>query len=222
LLGRGRAPRHIVAANGHSFNRERKGKMPMMSRRSRSLYLIAVAGLVGMLVLGGCAKKTGTGTTSGEDAASGSASSQAPKDKSVVEAPPTMVAKADEAEIAARKAREAAQKQLADIYFAFDKWALTAEGKKNLTQSAEALKQVPTVKLSIEGHCDERGSREYNLVLGEKRAKEAQRFLLGLGVTNPVSVTSYGKERPVCTEHDESCYWKNRRAHLVLEGVSGK
>ena len=204
--------------------------MPMKSRASRSLYLIAVAGLVGMLVLGGCAKKSGTGTTSGEEATSGKASSQGsdpssqttPKDKSVVEAPPTMVAKADEAEIAARKAREAAQKQLADIYFAFDKWALTAEGKKNLTQSAEALKQVPTAKLSIEGHCDERGSREYNLVLGEKRAKETQRFLSGLGVTNPMSVTSYGKERPVCTEHDESCYWKNRRAHLVLEGVSGK
>lgn len=200
--------------------------MPMKSRASRSMYLVVVAGLVGMLVLGGCAKKTGTGTTSGEETASGTTPSQGlsqtPKDKSVVEAPPTMVAKADEAEIAARKAREAAQKQLADIYFAFDKWALTAEGKKNLTQSAEALKQVPTVKLFIEGHCDERGSREYNLVLGEKRAKEAQRFLSGLGVTNPMSVTSYGKERPVCTEHDESCYWKNRRAHLVLEGVSGK
>jgi len=204
--------------------------MPMKSRASRSVYLVVVAGLVGMLVLGGCAKKSGTGTTSGEEATSGKASSQGsdpssqttPKDKSVVEAPPTMVAKADEAEIAARKAREAAQKQLADIYFAFDKWALTAEGKKNLTQSAEALKQVPTAKLSIEGHCDERGSREYNLVLGEKRAKETQRFLSGLGVTNPMSVTSYGKERPVCTEHDESCYWKNRRAHLVLEGVSGK
>lgn len=211
--------------------------MPMKSRASKSLYLVVVAGLVGMLVLGGCAKKTGTGTTTGEEAASGKTPSQGsgpgpgsgpspsqttPKDKSVVEAPPTMVAKADEAEIAARKAREAAQKQLADIYFAFDKWALSAEGKKNLTQSAEALKQVPMAKLLIQGHCDERGSREYNLVLGEKRAKETQRFLVSLGVTNPMSVTSYGKERPVCNEHDESCYWKNRRAQLVLEGVSGK
>ncbi len=203
--------------------------MPMKSRASRSLCMIAVAGLVGMLILGGCTKKAGTGTTMGEESASGKTPSQGsgpsqttPKDKNVVEAPPTMVAKADEAEIAARKAREAAQKQLADIYFAYDKWALSAEGKKNLTQSAEVLKQVPTVKLLLEGHCDERGSREYNLVLGEKRAKEAQRFLVSLGVTNPMSVTSYGKERPVCTEHDESCYWKNRRAHLVLEGVSGK
>jgi len=144
--------------------------------------------------------------------------SKSPKDEAV-KGPPTMVAKADEAEIAARRAREAAQKQLADIYFAFDKWALTTEGKKNLTQSAEALKQVSNLKLLIEGHCDERGSREYNLVLGEKRAKETERFLLGLGIRNAVAVTSYGKERPVCTEHEESCYWKNRRAHLVLEGA---
>jgi len=141
---------------------------------------------------------------------------KSPKDEAV-KPPPMVVAKADQAEIDARRAREAAQKQLADIYFAFDKWALTTEGKKNLTQSAEALKQVSNVKLLIEGHCDERGSREYNLVLGEKRAKETQRFLTGLGIRNQVVVTSYGKERPVCTEHDESCYWKNRRAHLVLE-----
>ena len=221
--------------------------MPMMSSESRLFGALAMVGLVGLLVLGGCAKKNVTATTSGADMASvkmpppppppsapQSESLQSPsqppkvtdkdrdKDRDVVQAPPTMVAKADEAEIAARKAREAAQQQLADIYFAFDKWALTNEGKKNLTQSAAELKQIPTVKLSIEGHCDERGSREYNLVLGEKRAKEAQRFLLALGVTNPVSVTSFGKERPVCTERDESCYWKNRRAHLVLDGVSGK
>lgn len=142
--------------------------------------------------------------------------STSPKDEAV-KSPPMVVAKADQAEIDARKVREAAQKQLADIYFAFDKWALTTEGKKNLTQSAEALKQVANAKLLIEGHCDERGSREYNLVLGEKRAKEAERFLLALGIRNPVVVTSYGKERPVCTERDEACYWKNRRAHLVLE-----
>jgi peptidoglycan-associated lipoprotein len=215
-----------------------------MRQRPYTLCRIVVNGLVGLLLLAGCSTERIVATTAGTqytgfsktpteevvkppavpmEAAKAAppeeeaASAKAPKDKNLIEAPPTMVAKADEAEIAARKAREAVQKQLADIYFAFDKWALTAEGKKYLTESAEALKQVPTAKLSIEGHCDERGSREYNLVLGEKRAKEAQRFLSGLGVTNTMSVTSYGKERPVCTEHDESCYWKNRRAHLVLE-----
>jgi len=212
----------------------------MMIGAGKSLYWIGVAGLVGMLAMGGCSKKSVVATTSGTEVAppkaetkpSGDAKAKAdtgplgggplegfsksPKDE-VVKPPPMMVAKADQAEIDARPARETAQKQLADIYFAFDKWALTTEGKKNLTQSADALKQVSNVKLLIEGHCDERGSREYNLVLGEKRAKETERFLLGLGIRNPVVVTSYGKERPVCTELEESCYWKNRRAHLVLE-----
>lgn len=222
----------------------------MMSVAGKSFYWIGVAGLVGMLAMGGCSKKSVVATTSGAEVApqkvesgpsksgsdarakadtGGSGGSmgsggngplqgitKSPKDEAV-KSPPMMVAKADQAEIDARRAREAAQKQLADIYFAFDKWALTTEGKKNLTQSAEALKQVSNLKLLIEGHCDERGSREYNLVLGEKRAKETERFLLGLGIRNTVAVTSFGKERPVCTEHEESCYWKNRRAHLVLE-----
>ena len=209
----------------------------MMIGEGKSLYWIGVAGLVGLLAMGGCAKKSVVATTSGTEVAlpkvesgppkpSGEAKagadgplgglSKSPKDEAV-KGPPMMVARADQAEIDARKAREAAQKQLADIYFAFDKWALTDDGKKNLIQSADALKQVPKVKLLIEGHCDERGSREYNLVLGEKRAKETERFLLGLGIQNQVMVTSFGKERPVCNEHDESCYWKNRRAHLVLE-----
>ena len=109
-----------------------------------------------------------------------------------------------------------------DVYFEFDRWALTNEGKKNLAESAAALKQNPSVKILVEGHCDERGTIEYNLVLGEKRAQETRRYLQTLGVTNPVGVTSYGKERPVCTEHDESCYWKNRRAHLAVEEGKGK
>ncbi len=195
----------------------------MMIGTGKSLAWIGIAGLVVLLAAGGCAKKSVVATTSGTETAqadTGGGSlegfSKSPKDEAVTSSS-MIVSKADQAEIDARKAREAAQKHLADIYFAFDKWELTREGKKNLIQSAEALKQIPHDKLLIEGHCDERGSREYNLVLGEKRAKEAERFLLGLGIRNPVSVISYGKERPVCAEHDESCYGKNRRAHLVLQ-----
>jgi peptidoglycan-associated lipoprotein len=197
--------------------------------------ILMVIGLVGTLALGGCSKKSVVATTEGgadkaqtkaptkapTGSESGSAPlqgfSKSPSEEAVKPTPPPMVAQADTAEIAARQAREAAKRQLADIYFAFDKWALSSEGKKNLEQSAEALKPIPSVRLLIEGHCDERGSREYNLVLGEKRAQETQRYLESLGVKNPVTVTSFGKERPVCTEHDESCYWKNRRAHLVIE-----
>jgi peptidoglycan-associated lipoprotein len=134
-----------------------------------------------------------------------------------VRPPSTATAKADQGEIALRQAQEALKRALGNVYFEFDRWALTTEGKKNLAESAAALKQNPSVKILIEGHCDERGTREYNLVLGEKRAQETRRYLLTLGVSNPVGVTSYGKERPVCTQQDESCYWKNRRAHVAVQ-----
>lgn len=185
----------------------------------KSLCMAVAMLLAGLVSLGGCSKKSVVAITSGTEAAPAKVESAPPKSPTEerVQPPPMVVAKADEAEIAARKAREAAQKQLADIYFAFDKWALTTEGKKNLAQSAEALKRNSSAKLLIEGHCDERGSREYNLVLGEKRAQETRRYLEALGIKNPVTITSFGKERPVCTEHNESCYWKNRRAHLVVE-----
>jgi len=140
-----------------------------------------------------------------------------PADEVVRVPGPPIVAKAEPPEFETRRAREAVQRELGDVYFEFDRWALSPEGQKNLTQDTEILKQNPAARVLVEGHCDERGSLDYNLVLGEKRAQETRRYLLTLGVTNPVGVTSYGKERPVCTEHDESCYWKNRRAHLVLE-----
>jgi peptidoglycan-associated lipoprotein len=148
--------------------------------------------------------------------------SKTPSEEIVQAPPPTVTAKADQAEIAVRQAREALKRAHGDVYFEFDRWALTTEGKKNLAESAAALKQNLSVKVLIEGHCDERGTIEYNLVLGEKRAQETRRYLMTLGVKNPVGVTSYGKERPVCTEHDESCYWKNRRAHLAVEEGKGK
>jgi peptidoglycan-associated lipoprotein len=135
----------------------------------------------------------------------------------------TFVAKADPEEIEARKAKqlrqEADRRQLAEIHFAFDQWTLPQDEMKNLMEDAEVLKQNPMKKLRLEGHCDERGTPEYNLVLGEKRAETVRRYLLELGITNPVVVRSFGKERPVCTEADESCHAKNRRVHLSLEAT---
>ncbi len=143
-----------------------------------------------------------------------------PADESIAGTAPLMLSKADQLAIdsrEARKTREDSRKQLLDIYFAFDRWGLSDEGKKNLSESAAFLREHPKAKLFIEGHCDERGSVEYNLALGEKRAKEARQYLSDLGIHNTVAVTSYGKERPACKEHDESCYSKNRRAHLLIE-----
>jgi peptidoglycan-associated lipoprotein len=143
-----------------------------------------------------------------------------PADETVPNAGPLTLSKADpqsqDAE-AQRKLRGDKRQTLADVYFAFDRWGLSDDGKKDLVQSAEYLRSHPSAKLLIEGYCDERGSREYNLALGQKRADETRAFLLDLGIRNPIAVTSYGKERPVCQERDESCYWKNRRAHLLLQ-----
>lgn len=107
------------------------------------------------------------------------------------------------------------QIELADIHFEFDKWTLTRKAKDELLGNAAFLKLHPSARIIIEGHADERGSREYNLLLGEKRAEEVRRHLADMGFNNPATVISYGKDRPLCTERDEDCYAKNRRTHLV-------
>ena len=107
---------------------------------------------------------------------------------------------------------------LEDIYFDFDKWALTDQAQKTLTAQAELLKQNANAAVTIEGYADERGGTEYNRILGEKRALEVRRFLTELGVSNPFTVISFGKDKPFCTEKDEACYMQNRRARLVVAG----
>ena len=106
-----------------------------------------------------------------------------------------------------------------DAYFDFDKSSLRADARTALSGDATALKDIfndfPGAKITVEGNCDERGSAEYNLALGDRRATEARNYLVEFGVpTAQLNTISYGKERPVCTEHNEECWQKNRRAHL--------
>src|SRR2546425_9181630 len=110
------------------------------------------------------------------------------------------------------------RKGLEDVYFDFDKWALTDQANNTLTAQAEFLKQNAAATITIEGYADERGSTEYNRILGEKRALEVRRFLTQLGVSNPITVIRFGKDKPVCTDLDEVCFAKNRRVHLVVAG----
>ena len=82
----------------------------------------------------------------------------------------------------------------------------------------DILKDYPTYKLTIEGHCDERGSAEYNMALGEERAQAAKSYLVQSGIPGgQLATVSYGKEKPACDEHDESCWQKNRRVHIVAD-----
>ena len=108
------------------------------------------------------------------------------------------------------------------IYFDFDSHAVRADAKATLQKQAAWLQKYPAVRLVVEGHCDERGTREYNLALGDRRAYAVKEFLISLGVdANRLATKSYGKERPVCTESDESCWAQNRRGYSLVSGGAG-
>jgi peptidoglycan-associated lipoprotein len=110
--------------------------------------------------------------------------------------------------------------KIEDAYFDYDTATIRADALKALEADSTELRiilaQYPDYKLTIEGHCDERGSAEYNLGLGDRRAAVAKDYLVQVGIpAGQLSVVSYGKERPVCSEHDEACWQKNRRVHIV-------
>jgi peptidoglycan-associated lipoprotein len=103
-----------------------------------------------------------------------------------------------------------------DAFFDYDKYDIRADARDALARTAEFLRRYPEAKVAVEGHCDERGSLEYNLALGAERAEATKRFLSSLGIeAGRMTTVSYGKERPFCTEHDESCWQQNRRGHFV-------
>ena len=108
-----------------------------------------------------------------------------------------------------------AVKAFEDVYFDSGKSTLTDQARKTLADHTDYLKQNPALAITIEGYADDRGSAPAGLAMGEKRAQEVQRFLAGLGVKNTLTVTSFGRDRPVCTEKTAACYAKNRRVHLA-------
>jgi peptidoglycan-associated lipoprotein len=106
---------------------------------------------------------------------------------------------------------------LGDVYFDFDQSSLREDARQRLSRNAEFLRSRPEFVVQIEGHCDERGTNDYNLALGERRAQAVRDYLmqLGLGATR-LRTISFGEERPSCTQSDESCWQRNRRAHFLL------
>jgi peptidoglycan-associated lipoprotein len=108
-------------------------------------------------------------------------------------------------------------REVQDAYFDLDKADIRADARAALSKTGAFLKSYPQVKVVLEGHCDERGSTEYNLALGDRRAQAAKEFLISLGVAADRMMTvSYGKEKPFCTDHNEECWKQNRRAHFAL------
>ena len=107
--------------------------------------------------------------------------------------------------------------QVQDIYFAFDSWNISSSAAKYLEEGAQWLQANPGKALTIEGHCDQRGTQDYNLVLGQKRADAAREYLVNLGVQpDRIKIVSYGKERPFCQNDSEDCFQENRRNHMVV------
>jgi peptidoglycan-associated lipoprotein len=113
--------------------------------------------------------------------------------------------------------QELFDRSVKDAYFDYDKADIRPDARDALTQTAQFLRSYPQLKVVIEGHCDERGSTEYNLALGDRRAAAAKQFLTSLGISaDRMETVSYGKERPFCTASTDECYMQNRRAHIVL------
>jgi peptidoglycan-associated lipoprotein len=107
-------------------------------------------------------------------------------------------------------------REVRDAYFDFDKADIRTDARAALSTTADFLKKYPRFKVTIEGHCDERGSTEYNLGLGDRRASAVKQFLVSLGISaDRLSTVSYGKEKPFCMESNESCWQQNRRGHFV-------
>ncbi len=117
-----------------------------------------------------------------------------------------------------REEAAALEAGLKDVFYGYDRYNVSDnDGAASLTVNAGWLKENPKAVLKISGHCDERGTHDYNLVLGEKRAKAARSFLMDMGVSaKQVAIVSYGKDRPFCADHDEVCYQQNRRGHMLL------
>ena len=162
--------------------------------------------------------------SSGRDTSSGLRGlDKNPSEERVGSSANTLLAKADPGS-AGRQMDEARAEQAAsaaaglrDVFCAYDSFQISDDGRQVLSRNAEWLKANPSAQLKVEGHCDDRGTSAYNLVLGEKRAKAVRNYLVELGVTaNRLAVVSYGKERPFCKEHTEACYAQNRRGHVVI------
>ena len=125
-----------------------------------------------------------------------------------------------EEEIFARKTLDElnAERPLSDVFFDLDQWQVRDDARANLQKNAEWLRRWPSTRVRIEGHCDARGTSEYNLALGDRRANAVRNYLIGLGVASErLLVVSKGEEAPFCTGDGEDCWQQNRRGHFIID-----
>ena len=193
----------------------------MNTSHSRTLMIIAAAAVLAA----GCAKKKVATAPPPPPPSSTTQTTTArtttPPARAAVTQRPTATTPAVRYPSPATRARiDQLLARIEDAYFDYDKANLRPDALKALqadsSELRDILKDFPDYKLTIQGYADERGSAEYNLALGEKRAESAKDYLVQVGIpAAQFNVVSYGKEKPVCTEHDEGCWQRNRRIHIV-------
>jgi peptidoglycan-associated lipoprotein len=171
-------------------------------------------GLLGLMVLTGCASEVAKKPDVSSPSASTTPRGQTPSDKSA-QAP--RQGSATSSMDAHRDGKAPASGPLAEIYFDFDSYDLRADARKTLQAHVAWLKADPSARVEIEGHCDDRGTTEYNMALGAKRARAARDYLLSLGIVPArISTISYGEELLACKDKTEQCNQKNRRDRFVI------
>ena len=184
-----------------------------MKKASSTLIALAVLGMA-LVPLAGCKKKAPTQTADARPPVTAAK----PPEKEVAPPPAAAPSKDEVTEVLAMDIDVLNKKgYLSDAFFDYDQSDLREDARSVLAGDAQWLKKHATVQVLIEGHCDERGTAAYNLALGDRRANAAKEYLISLGIDGSrLRTVSYGKERPFCTESNESCWQKNRRAHLVI------
>jgi peptidoglycan-associated lipoprotein len=201
-------PTVTLQASPSSIN---KGDSATLSWNSTDATTLSIAPDVGAVTAQGSTKVTPSDSTTytitatgpgGSANATASVTVNAPPPPPVVEKGPT-----DD---------ELFLKEVRDAYFDYDKADIRADAREALSKTADFFKAHPSIRATIEGHCDERGSTEYNLGLGDRRASAVKQYLVSLGVSaNQLTTVSFGKEKPFCMDHNEACWQQNRRGHFV-------
>jgi peptidoglycan-associated lipoprotein len=195
----------------------------MMSTQVHRRYHTFALWVIVVMIVSGCSGRTIV--TSGEDQVFQAGPPPAPVAEETKVVPPT---KPEEPEVRVEEEPVAPVTpvepspppvdplaELSDVYFDFDQYAIRVDARSTLNRLADLFKSEPNQELIIEGHCDERGTSAYNLVLGERRAQAAKQYLEKHGMaSSQIQTASYGKERPFCNEHTEACWQSNRRVHF--------
>jgi peptidoglycan-associated lipoprotein len=201
-------PTVSIQANPTSIN---KGDSSTLTWSSTDATQLTISPEVGAVTAQGSTKVSPSDSTTYTITASGPGGSADSSVRVTVAAPPPPPPPAQGPSI-----DELFLKEVRDAYFDFNKADIRPDARDALQKTAEFLRNYPQVKVTIEGHCDERGSTEYNLVLGDRRAAAVKNYLVSLGISGDrLTTVSYGKEKPFCTESNEECWQRNRVGHFV-------